>query len=206
MKRAISRVASISTAAVALLISATGRASDTFPGEIKKHLDMDCAPSCTLCHVTPAGGGTPDKLFAAYMIRPGGLERDKPETVAPALDTVEAMAIDTDMDGTGDVKELEDGRNPNVALTSQQSDELICPPEYGCGARVSPRPPVDGSALAFALGVAGYLGLRLRRRARPLQLPPTPPLAPPAPALAGVPPAPAVAPSPPAPAFGAPPP
>jgi hypothetical protein len=61
-----------------------------------------------------------------------------------------------------DVTELQNMRDPNVAAPG---DELICPPTYGCGARVAPRPPVDGSALAIALVVAGLLGLRLRRRA-----------------------------------------
>jgi hypothetical protein len=103
-----------------------------------------------------------DKPFAIPMIL-GGLTPDDPSTVGPALASTEASAVDSDGDGTADVAELRAGRNPNInAVTA--ADAIVCPPQYGCGARVAPAPPLDGSGAVLALLVAGALALRLRWR------------------------------------------
>jgi hypothetical protein len=143
----------------------TSFASPTFPEAIQTHLALECAPSCTLCHRTAEGGAsTAVKPFVKAMIVPGGLAAGFPETVGPALNSVETAGTDADGDGTGDIAELVANRDPNEASVAAGDDVLICPPTYGCGARISPRDPIDGSAFAFALAVAGFLGLRVRRR------------------------------------------
>lgn len=158
---------------VALLSPREGRASSSFPEELKNQLAMQCAPPCTICHRTLEGGaGTTDKNFAAAMVTasdaatPGtdGLVAGQPATVALAVAAVEKAGTDSDGDGRGDIAELSAGSDPNVAGDGA-TDALLCGPTYGCGARVASRPPVDGSALAVALLVAGFLGLRARRRA-----------------------------------------
>jgi hypothetical protein len=67
--------------------------------------------------------------------------------------------VDSDEDGMGDVEELRNGRDPNVAGAKD-----ICGPTYGCGARVAPRGRIDGLALGAALAVAGALLISMRRR------------------------------------------
>jgi len=153
--------------ALVLLVSNEGHASPSFPQEIQNYAGMACPPTCTLCHRTQEGGaGTTRGAFAVSMVTIGRIEAGKPEGVYPALAAAQGFTPqpDGDGDGTGDVSELRAMRDPLVNGI-QVSDAIICPPTYGCGARIAPRPPLDGSALAFALAVAGYLVVRLRRRA-----------------------------------------
>jgi hypothetical protein len=166
-QRTISRIACLLAASATLLVSGASQASPEFPGEIARLLGMACPPPCTLCHATPQGGGAPDKAWAGPLILQGGLKPGDLTSLANALGYVDAAMppIDTDMDGTADVAELRLQRDPSInPTTSMTSDEILCPPQYGCGARVASRPPVDGSALGFALVVAGYLALRSRRK------------------------------------------
>jgi hypothetical protein len=170
-QRIVSRTLCLLAAAATFLTSGVSHALAEFPGEIQTHLGMECPPPCNICHATPAGGGTPVTNFYADL-NVQGLKPPSP-TVAmllSALDKVEAlpagaMNSDGDGDGTNDVAELRAGRDPSVALTMTRSDALNCPPLYGCGARIAPKQPVDGSALAFALAVAGFMVVRSRRRA-----------------------------------------
>lgn len=69
------------------------------------------------------------------------------------------VVVDSDEDGMGDVEELRNGRDPNVAGAKD-----ICGPTYGCGARIEPRGRIDGLALGAALAVAGALLISMRRR------------------------------------------
>ncbi|HEX6764776.1 MAG TPA: hypothetical protein VF103_04845, partial [Polyangiaceae bacterium] len=64
--------------------------------------------------------------------------------------------------GTGktDIKELEDGDNPN------NSDAMHCP-TYGCGAHIAPlrkERSLDGTLVLAALGAVAVLARRSRRR------------------------------------------
>jgi hypothetical protein len=76
------------------------------------------------------------------------LIKGAPSSVATALAAVGDVRVDSEGDGTADVAELRlpQPRNPS-------------------GARSALRVPLDSSALARALLVARYVGLRLRRAA-----------------------------------------
>jgi hypothetical protein len=152
--------------AALLLWASPSFASDEFPQEIQKTLDLACPPPCWLCHNTAQGGGPTPKPFAAAMIQ-RGLAPESPETVAPALKAIEmaGSSVDSDGDGTNDVEELKASRNPNVN-GKDADDGLSCGPEYGCGARVAPTGPMDGSAMACALAAAAGLFAFSRRRRR----------------------------------------
>jgi len=160
-QRIISRIACLLAASATLLVSGVSQASPDFPGEIATLLGMQCPPPCTLCHASPQGGDMLDKPWVGGMLT-GGLKAQQVATVGPALGYVESQGTDSDTDGTADVAELRVQRNPSITGTTTP-DEILCPPQYGCGARVSPRPPVDGSALVFAVVVAGFFALRTRR-------------------------------------------
>ncbi len=151
--------------AALLFVATPAFGSPEFPQEIQEHLDLACPPPCWLCHTTAQGGGPAPKPFAAAMIGEG-LGPEETETVAPALDAIEAMSsIDSDGDGTNDVTELREGRNPNVNADTAD-DVLSCGPDYGCGARVAPTAPMDGTAMACAVASAAVLFAFGRRRRR----------------------------------------
>jgi hypothetical protein len=145
----------------ALTVVGNARASETFPQAVQEHLDLACAPQCTLCHTTPAGGaGMIDKLFGGAIFGQGARAK-MPETIPAALDTLEANGSDVDMDGVTDIDELRAGMNPNPG------DTELCLITYGCGARIASgnasRPAVNGwGALAAALAAIA-LALRLRK-------------------------------------------
>ncbi|HEX9619555.1 MAG TPA: hypothetical protein VF989_05445 [Polyangiaceae bacterium] len=145
----------------ALTVVGNARASETFPQAVQEHLDLACAPQCTLCHTTPAGGpGMIDKLFGGAIFGQGARAK-MPETIPPALDTLKANGSDVDMDGVTDIDELRAGMNPNPG------DTELCLITYGCGARIASgnasRPAVNGwGALAAALAAIA-LALRLRK-------------------------------------------
>ena len=162
-QRLQSRIACLLAAAATLLAHGVSQASPEFPGEIQGLLGMDCPPSCGICHIDPDGGGDLT-IFGGRMKITGGLVAGDTSTVWPALATIEMARpiIDSDGDGLGDIVELRANLNPMIN-GNEKPDEIVCP-KYGCGARVATQKPLDGSALLFAVAVAGYLGLRTRRR------------------------------------------
>ncbi len=147
-------------ASVVLLMPAASQASPEFPETIQLYLGMECAPTCLLCHRTLEGGlGTVDKPFGRAMVG-AFLTADAPETVGPAIETLDVTNMtDSDEDGVGDIQELIQSRDPNVA-----GEGVLCGPQYGCGAHIAKRKPLDGGALGVGLAVAGWLLLRSRRR------------------------------------------
>lgn len=42
--------------AATLLYAPAAAASQNFPGEVRSTLQLDCTPTCLLCHVTETGG------------------------------------------------------------------------------------------------------------------------------------------------------
>ncbi|HMR06940.1 MAG TPA: hypothetical protein PKA88_14245 [Polyangiaceae bacterium] len=144
------------------LLAGSVAASPSYPTEILDALEMDCAAPCTVCHQDTTGGaGTATKAFADALID-NGLEGEAASTVKTALDALDAAGTDSDGDGVGDVEELRQGRDPNLA-----GDAAICGPQYGCGARIAnPNARLDPDATLLALCVASVLLLGSRRRRR----------------------------------------
>jgi MYXO-CTERM domain-containing protein len=162
-------------------------ASESFPGAILEHLSKTgaapaCAPACTLCHKSPAGGveTVRDTGFTAALrgqsayawrqrnsMPPGQLLAGDPTTVGPALDALEKlpcqepaspMPCNSDKDPMPDVAELRAGLNPDGP------GELGECPQYGCGASIAPvaaRPSeVPGAWLVAALGALVFVRRR----------------------------------------------
>ena len=83
-----------------------------------------------------------------------GLQPADLQSLRNALTALEAEGSDVDEDGVGDIQELRDGTNPNLA------GGLEDPPEYGCLGNVAPTRSVwPGATLALAA-----LAILVRRR------------------------------------------
>ncbi len=140
-------------------------ASATYPAELQSVLHMPCTPPCTICHRDNLGGmGTVVKPFGVSMKTVGHLGPANPNQIKSATDKLLQAGTDSDGDGTPDIKELEQGDDPN----EKGVGSLCGGPTYGCGARVEPAGRLDGWAAVAALGTAAALLSRLRRRVRSL--------------------------------------
>lgn len=162
------RAAALTAGLVSLLTAFGASASQDFPSEVQKTLDMPCPPPCTLCHTTQLGGsGTAVKQFA-IVLRNTGIMATPPVLVqagdaagvGAALKIAEATGMDSDGDMVPDTEELKDGRDPNTP----GGDARICGPSYGCGARLAAPPASQTGALIVAGGVAALVAFGLRRR------------------------------------------
>jgi hypothetical protein len=158
------------------LAFATGAsASKLYPGAIQKALNMTCAPPCTICHTDLNGKFdtvTRDfgrAMMATVMLEAGDvdgiptyLEAFRTSVCVPSASSppnMDGKPCDSDGDGTNDIEQLEQGRDPNTGL-----DLCDIAPRYGCGARVaSSDADVDGTSLLLAGATALVLARGLRR-------------------------------------------
>ncbi|MES2642126.1 MAG: hypothetical protein V4850_21770 [Myxococcota bacterium] len=145
-----------------LSLIASAWASSSYPGALETELDMPCAPTCTVCHSTNAGGqGTVVQPFGLAMLDRGLTGAGNIAGLTEALDVMAADAVDSDGDGTSDLDELVLGADPNpdaaVFCDIDGGGEVVVP-IYGC---------FEGSGSAAGMGLGALLGLMaLRRRAR----------------------------------------
>ncbi len=146
----------------------TVHASSDYPAVIRDSLGMECTPQCIICHKDNGGG--PGNLrntgFVRAMADQGVFGRT-PERIPQALQAIENTMpeIDSDGDGLGDIQELRVSRNPSEPDTTNDEGD-VCSNEvrYGCGARMEPRSPLDGTAGLLAGLAALGLGYLTRRR------------------------------------------
>ncbi|MFT3774308.1 MAG: hypothetical protein QM820_53785 [Minicystis sp.] len=169
---------------VALLVAAApgvALATPTFPSSIQTDLSLSYTPPCTICHDTTAGGtGTVHRAFGTAM-QGRGLVSGDTDSLKNALTALEAEKTDSDCDGTGDVQQLRDGRDPNTgeyidgsgkptpevdggcAGSDAGTDDNV--PHYGCGAQLA-ADPLPETSLPIAATMATVIGLALSRRRR----------------------------------------
>jgi hypothetical protein len=146
----------VALSALGSVVPGAALASPEYPGVVQEHLDMPCAPECTLCHKTSLGGvGTLNAGFGKTAFDQG-LDQKSSDLLRRTLDLIEAMGSDPladgDADAVNDVVELRQGRSPN-----EKGAGVLCA-SYGCGARVAPAPPRSGAAaLIVAAGVVVLL-------------------------------------------------
>lgn len=149
--------------AVALLLGVTlpslALASEEFPTELRAAANLECTPTCSVCHEQdPGSQGTASKEFAVAMRVDGGLVSGKPETVAPAYER---------LDPDGDrVVVFANGAGEQVEL---DLTEVPCQAEVDYGCSIESLPKSAGLAgwwtpfLLSALGLAIYARRRIVR-------------------------------------------
>ena len=139
---------------VALLLVHTAAANPKYPAIVYNELGLDVAPACTLCHRDNLGGvGTVEKPFGLTAMSLGLNGKNGTDVLPGILDEMAAdpVTYDSDGDGDGDIAELQDGTDPNVAGST------LSPPKYGC---LSTTPRTAPAALLALVA----LGLVRRRR------------------------------------------
>jgi len=160
-----SSFALLTTSIAVLVAMAPGpaAANPLFPPTVQTDAPLSYTPPCTICHLTLAGGtGTAIKPFALAM-RGAGLTDPLPGTVGPALTMVAAAMppIDSDCDGTPDVQQLKDGRDPNFPGEYIDNSGKATPSEPGCGADAgtsTPELPAFGCGAQLAPAPAQWSG------------------------------------------------
>jgi hypothetical protein len=147
---------------LAFLISAgLAAASGNYPATVQAEAGIPCAPTCTICHATNAGGsGTVTQPFGEAMMARGLTGGGNADALVTALAQLETDAVDSDGDGSPDVDALRAGQDPNDGTTFC-GDIVVATPEYGCfqHARAGAGAPLIAAALL--IGVSA-----LRRRSR----------------------------------------
>lgn len=160
-----SRVGEVLALFVVLLHASLSDAHPSFPSAIQSELSMPCTPACTICHKDNLGGfGTISEPFGKAM-QAAGLTFVE-SSLSPALRKLESAGTDSDGDGTGDVLELREGKDPNGAVDLCGQAALAA--RYGCGAHIARAPSTcaDLGSAATALLVALSLCVSYRRSAR----------------------------------------
>jgi hypothetical protein len=188
-------VALVGAALTTLGASLPAAAYPEAPGILQEELELNCLPSCLLCHTRPEGGkgytkeGTAEPMpgnrgygnFLTNLIFAGGMPARLPTednlvSYVNAFKTVpcggttntmntQGQPCNSDGDAKTDLEELKLGTDPDVPDVAGPYSCVT--PQYGCGASIQALPR-DESALghAVALMTALGVGLVLVRRAR----------------------------------------
>jgi hypothetical protein len=168
--------------------ASTASAHPEFPGIIQEHFNgLGCAPQCSLCHVSPTGGGPihgedqanyvgPHRGFGTFVMNllatpvGGGTltESNLPtkldslgkapcNTVAMLGDITDTGVCDSDGDGVSDYVEVGRGDDPDA---NGPGNGATCP-KYGCGASSIGALPQRSSDSGHAAAVMAALGVTL---------------------------------------------
>lgn len=172
--RTILRASLLSAVVGVCSVAAPARANPAFPMLMQQQLMLPCAPDCTICHLTDAGGlGTlRDKSIGKSWKENFGLDGNAVSSLAPAIMAAEGPPPnDADGDGIPDITELTMNENPsdpmNLAPLCPMGGMTTTPKNitYGC-VHVAPRGSIDSTA-ATASAIVVLLGIAALRRRGP---------------------------------------
>lgn len=140
-----------------VLWSAQARAEDVFPGALQEAAQMECVPSCLMCHTDNPGTATtynkkplPNALLATNGIMNFGKKDTAGLKAAYAIYAANPMNADA-------VALIKQGIEPGAK-------QDVCTPSYGCGARFTAKGAAPRAALAAALLLGAALLARRYRR------------------------------------------
>jgi hypothetical protein len=132
------------------------RAEQEFPGALQEAADMECVPTCLMCHtVNPGIAGTHTKLLGAALDGTMKLNRGAGDVDAFKAAWAEYVAKTATPDQLAQIKR---GIEPGTG-------QDVCGPRYGCGASIA-RNRAGTAPAAVAAVVSLLAGLLLARRRR----------------------------------------
>jgi MYXO-CTERM domain-containing protein len=157
-------------ASLVALWPAAAQARPEYPGAIQEAANMDCVPTCLLCHVvTPGTSSTWQQKPVGNALIGHNLEPGNEDSVQGAWNGIVADSADpTKMCGSVTCATMV-ATVPKGIEPSTMSN--VCGPTYGCGATIAQRPlseakhyndPAPAIAAALTL-LGGFFALRRRR-------------------------------------------
>lgn len=150
----------IAAAMVVLLQARVGAASRRFPRDLRETLQLDCTPTCLLCHKTMDGGYNNLRPYGEWVKTGKLLQQGVDVYFAP--DGPASMSnFDMDKEGVSDRDEIIANTDPGTTEPVAICSDAI----YGCGAsQVAPgaTPRTSAWGVAAALGLAVLLLRQLR--------------------------------------------
>jgi len=149
----------VALVAAVVLQARPGAARPDFPKEMREVMQLDCNPTCLLCHTVETGGKDSLNTYGDWTKGQGIHLGGGPSAVYG--EEGDAATDDFDMDGTPDRTEIMLNTDPRT------EDEVgVCSDAvYGCGAaQVAPggTPRSSAWALVAALGLAAFLWRQVR--------------------------------------------
>jgi hypothetical protein len=136
--------------------STLGHAEQEFPGALQEAADMECVPTCLMCHtVNPGTADTYTKPLAGALFATGEFKRGAGDAdgLMRAWQSYASNPINAE-----NVARIKQGIEPG-------NNEDVCGPRYGCGATFARQRA--GSAPAAVAGIfvlISMLWLARRRR------------------------------------------
>ncbi|HEY6723532.1 MAG TPA: hypothetical protein VI197_05845 [Polyangiaceae bacterium] len=146
--------------ATVMLQAHEGAASQNFPGEIRDTLQLDCTPTCLLCHKSLEGGSENLNAYGEDASK-NRLVMQTPAVFFAADGYAATSNFDKDSEGKTDRDEIIANTDPSSTADLPICSEAI----YGCGAaQMAPggTPRTSLWALVAACGVAAFLLRQLR--------------------------------------------
>jgi hypothetical protein len=154
----------------ALTAGAIANATPSFPAMVQQFVGAPSPPACTICHDNPSGGlGTVTTTFGMYL-RSRGLVAFDESSLRTALMADAAEQHVSNGEGIPDIQALREGLDPNnPGGAAGDPSGSPPPPQYGCGATVSPNRERagNGGAAAFVLVLVAAIARRRRPGAGP---------------------------------------
>lgn len=115
-------------------LASSAAASPSYSAVVQRTFELDCAPSCLLCHTDKTGGfATANTKLGVRLRREYDAECCDDKLLTSILDELARTDTDSDGDGTSDADELRSFRDPNAVDSSEQPTELSCQPTEASG-------------------------------------------------------------------------
>ena len=145
--------------AVTVCYTRVGAALPEVPGDMKEVMQLDCTPSCLLCHTDEDGGKEDVNAYGETVA--GVAAMDGVEKVFGESGEAVTKPLDYDKDGKNDRDEIILNTDPRTLEDVSVCNDAV----YGCGAaQMAPgsTPSTSAWALVAALGVVAFLLRQVR--------------------------------------------
>lgn len=133
-----------------------GLAEEEFPGALAEAAQMDCVPTCLMCHTSNPGKADtwPGRKLSVDLLATGKFRLKAGDTAG-----VKAAYAEYAASHAAEAEQIKKGIQP-------ETGQDVCSPTYGCGARMAAANPSDDASMWAAALTAALLGVVWARRRR----------------------------------------